>query len=140
MPIQLVPESVIDETQSWTLAVNRNQSLLGKVMLVARRPVTSVVDLRQDEWVELKHEIGRTCAALDELFQPHQYNHAFLMNVDAEVHLHVVPRYRDDREWHGAVFSDPHFGGLFGSEQRVLDVDALAELAAAIRDRLPSHR
>lgn len=125
-----MPESVIDDAPNWTLAVNRNQNLLGKVMLAARRPVTSVVDLRAEEWLELHHEIARVCAALDALFQPDQYNHAFLMNVDAEVHLHIVPRYRHDRQWKGMVFADPAFGGLFGTEQRVLGPDMLAALAA----------
>jgi hypothetical protein len=31
------------------------------------------------------------------------------------------------------VFSDLHFGSLFGTEQRVLDATALASLATAIR-------
>lgn len=55
LPIRLLPESVIDERPSWTLAVNRNQNLLGRVMLVARRPVTSVVDLRAEERLEPRH-------------------------------------------------------------------------------------
>jgi diadenosine tetraphosphate (Ap4A) HIT family hydrolase len=140
MRIRLLPESVIDEAPNWTLAVNRNQNLLGKVMLVARRPVSSVVDLRAEEWLELRHEIGRLCAALDALFQPDQYNHAFLMNVDAEVHLHVVPRYRHDRQWSGEVFSDPHYGGLFGTEERVLELEKVADLSVAVRGRLPHLR
>jgi diadenosine tetraphosphate (Ap4A) HIT family hydrolase len=140
MPIRLVPESVIDETPNWTLAVNRNQNLLGKVMIVARRPVASVAELQADEWLDLRHEIGRACAALDALFQPDQYNHAFLMNLDAEVHLHIVPRYRHDREWNDAVFSDPHYGSLFDTEHRILDPETLARLAAAIRGELPQPR
>lgn len=90
MPIRLVRGSVIDETPSWTLAVNRNQNLLGKVMLVARRSIESVLDLDAEEWLDLRHEMRRACAALDALFEPDQYNHAFLMNLDAEVHLHVA--------------------------------------------------
>lgn len=139
MSIRLLPESVIDEAPSWTVVINRNQNLLGKVMLVARRPVTSVVALRDDEWLELHHEIERVCAALDALFQPDQYNHAFLMNIDAEVHLHVVPRYRQAREWRGEVFFDPHFGGLFGPERHVLGPERIAELAAAVRGLLPQR-
>ena len=137
MPIQLLPESVIDERPNWTLAVNRNQNLLGKVMLVARRPITSAVDLTAEEWLELRHEIRRACAALDALFQPDHYNHAFLMNVDAEVHLHVVPRYQHDRQWGGEAFTDPQYGGLFGTEQRLLEPDKPSDLAATVRGRLP---
>jgi hypothetical protein len=41
----LVPESVIEERPSWTLAVNRNQALLGKTMLVLRRRCETVIDI-----------------------------------------------------------------------------------------------
>jgi diadenosine tetraphosphate (Ap4A) HIT family hydrolase len=135
--IELLRESVIRHGRFWTVAVNRNQNLLGKVMLVARREVHAVTDLDRDEWTDLHQEIRQTCAALDSLFQPDQYNHAFLMNLDAQVHLHVVPRYRGVRQWDGKTFDDPHPGALFGTEQRVLEGDELARLAAAIRGRLP---
>jgi diadenosine tetraphosphate (Ap4A) HIT family hydrolase len=137
MPIELLPESVISDGRFWTAAVNRNQNLLGKVLLVARREVHAVTDLDRDEWTDLHDEVRWICAALDALFQPDQYNHAFLMNIDSQVHLHVVPRYRSPRQWDGKTFDDPHVGELFGTEQRVLERDELARLAAAIRDRLP---
>jgi len=104
---------------------------------VARRSIESVLDLDAEEWLDLRHEMRRACAALDALFEPDQYNHAFLMNLDAEVHLHVVPRYRTERVWNGEIFSDPNFGSLFGTEQRVLDPEMLARLSGAIRSRLP---
>ena len=56
--------------------------------------------------------------SLDPLFAPDLYNLAFLMNMDKHVHLHVVPRYRGAREWHGESCTDPHFGTLFGTEER----------------------
>lgn len=121
----------------WTVAVNHNQNLLGKTVLVVNRPVESVTALRPDEWSNLHCQITRVTEALDELFKPDQYNHAFLMNADAHVHLHVVPRYRTERRWGGQIFSDPHFGALFGTEQRVFNAAELASLAAAIRASLP---
>ena len=105
-------------------------------MLVANRPVEAVTALRQDEWLDLHRQIGRVTAAIDRLWQPDRYNHAFLMNADAQVHLHVVPRYVGERTWRGLTFTDPHFGELYGKEQRMLDAAALGDLAAAIRDSL----
>lgn len=133
MPLTLAPGTIIAADGFWTAAVNRNQNLLGKTMLVCRRPVDSVAALTADEWQDLHRQIGRLAAALDSLFRPDQYNHAFLMNVDAQVHLHVVPRYRDARVWHGRTFTDPHFGTLFGTEQEPLDGADLGILAAEIR-------
>jgi diadenosine tetraphosphate (Ap4A) HIT family hydrolase len=128
--LSLLPESVIEERPSWTLAVNRNQNLLGKTMLVLRRPCTAVVDIGPDEWAALRDELRRVVPALERLFQPDQFNYAFLMNLDVQAHLHVVPRYASPRRWHRRTFTDEHWGEPFGHEQRMIpsaDLDLLSQ-------------
>lgn len=90
-----------------------------------------------EEWSDLHLQITRTTTALDSLFDPDLYNYTFLINQDAHVHLHVVPRYCSPREWRGERFVDSYFGGLFGTEQRQLPREALQDLRDAIRERLP---
>jgi diadenosine tetraphosphate (Ap4A) HIT family hydrolase len=136
--LRLDPVTVIEERELWTLAINRNQHLLGKSLIVLRRSCTAVVDVHDHEWTSLQHEIRRLVAALTALFEPDQVNFAFLMNVDAQVHLHVIPRYATRRHWHGLVFEDPHWGEVFGSEQRVLNEGALSALALQVRQALGS--
>jgi diadenosine tetraphosphate (Ap4A) HIT family hydrolase len=136
MPLLLDPSSLVADTEHWHIAVNRNQNLLGKMILVGKRSVEAVVDLSPTEWAELHFSIRQVQAALDRLFGPDHYNHAFLMNIDSQVHLHVVPRYRGSRDWNRETFTDPHFGALFGTEQRLLDPALLEQLAADIRDSL----
>jgi diadenosine tetraphosphate (Ap4A) HIT family hydrolase len=116
--------------------VNRNQNLLGKCMVVLRRPCTAVTDLSADEWGALRDELRRLVPALDRLFRPDQVNHAFLMNEEAQVHLHVVPRYAGPREWRGRSFTDEHWGRVFGTEQRSLPPADLERLAGEIRAQL----
>jgi diadenosine tetraphosphate (Ap4A) HIT family hydrolase len=70
------------------------------------------------------------------LFAPDLYNHAFLMNEDRQVHLHVVPRYKSERSWSGETFTDQHWGALFGGDERRLNDADLRVLADAIRSRL----
>ncbi|HEY3142631.1 MAG TPA: HIT family protein [Acidimicrobiales bacterium] len=127
---------MIEERSLWTLAVNRNQDLLGKTMLVLRRACTAVVDIEPTEWTALHEEIGRLVAALGTLFQPDQFNFAFLMNLDSQVHLHVIPRFESPRRWRDREFTDPHWGSAFGHEQRLLDPSDLESLAGDIRSRL----
>lgn len=139
MPLRLIPETVIEERPSWTLAVNRNQDLLGKTLLVLQRTCDAVVDIESDEWSSLRLELRRLVPALDRLFQPDQLNFAFLMNLDAQVHLHVVPRYASPRQWHDREFADAHWGSAFGDEQRVLDRGELKMMADEIRAQLSGH-
>ena len=136
MSLSLIPETVIEERPSWTLAVNRNQDLLGKTMLVLQRSCDKVIDVEADEWSRLRLELQRLVPALARLFQPDQFNFAFLMNLDANVHLHVIPRYASPRRWHGHDFTDAHRGSAFGHEQRTLGTDDLEQLADDIRLQL----
>ena len=132
----LNPVTVIESGDVWTIAVNRNQNLLGKTMLVLQRPCAAVTELSTDEWVELHRQLRRVCAAIDELFAPDLYNLAFLMNEDRQVHLHVVPRYKSERSWSGETFTDQRWGALFGGDERRLNDADLRVLADAIRSRL----
>jgi diadenosine tetraphosphate (Ap4A) HIT family hydrolase len=136
---ELVPETVVAESRYWTIAVNLNQNLLGRLILVLIRDVEAVTAVSPPEWSDLHQEIARTRRALDVMFQPDQYNYAFLMNQDAQVHLHVVPRYAEQRTWSGARFEDSWYGELFGRDQRILPTAELARLAAEIRGRLPGR-
>ena len=43
--MSLVPETVVERGELWTVAVNRNQNLLGKTVLVLNRPEVSVARL-----------------------------------------------------------------------------------------------
>jgi diadenosine tetraphosphate (Ap4A) HIT family hydrolase len=134
--VDLMPETLIDEGEHWTIALNRNQDLLGKVMLVLRRPCAAVIAIEADEWMSLHHEVRRVVPALELLFAPDQLNFAFLMNLDAQVHLHVVPRYAAPRRWREHEFVDAHWGSAFGHEQRLLDIAELQALASEIRGAL----
>jgi len=66
-------------------------------MLVLRRRCEAVIDIAPDEWALLREELRRLVPALDRLFHPDQFNFAFLMNVDQQVHHDVVPRYASSR-------------------------------------------
>jgi len=118
------------------MAVNRYQNLLGKTMLVPERPCSAVVDIWPSEWADLHAQLQVLVPALQRCFALNQMNLAFLMNQDAQVHLHVIPRYQSTRTWHGDTFEDLHWGSSFGSEQHLLALDTLAELARQIKHEL----
>jgi hypothetical protein len=49
-----------------------------------------------------------------------------------------VPRYAGERRWKDQVFTDPHFGQVFGAEQRLLPSAQLEALRDEVRAQLPS--
>jgi diadenosine tetraphosphate (Ap4A) HIT family hydrolase len=127
---------VVERGELWTLALNRNQNVPGKSVLALNRHCERVQDLTAQEWTSLHPYTERITAALDELFAPDLYNFAFLMNFDAHVHLHVVPRYASPVEWRDETYADEHYGSLFGKEQRPASEEALDELAETLKNAM----
>jgi len=79
--VHLEPEhaTVIEQDDLWTLALNGTRTSSARLWTSSRDRA-------------LQPEMRRVVAARGSLFQPGQFNFAFLMNVDAQVHLRVVPR------------------------------------------------
>jgi len=133
---ELDPGTVIGQSDLWTL-VDRNQNLLGRAIVALNRTCRDVRDLTPAEWNSLRGEVARVTSALDTLFGPDHYNFAFLMNVDPQVHLHVIPRYGAPRTWRGLTFRDIDYGDAMKTDPRILPPDDLVALADAVRESLP---
>lgn len=135
--LRIPAETEIEVRRSWTLALNTNQFLLGTSVLLLNRPGGSVAALTAAEWMDLHTEIQRLERALDSLFAPDAYHHALLGELDRQVLVNVVPRYREARTWHGERFEDELWGRMFSPDDRPMAPEALVELRDAIRGRLP---
>ena len=127
-------EGVIWESPSWVVALNRNQNLLGKTMIVLRRRLERVSELTPAEWADLQAQLVEVTRRLDDAFAPDHYNYAFLQNFDRQVHLHVIPRYAGPRELAGSRFDDPDYPDHYAvpMPERFLSEDEQAGLVAAL--------
>jgi diadenosine tetraphosphate (Ap4A) HIT family hydrolase len=137
--VTLAPETIIERGSLWTVAFNRNQNLLGKVMLVLNRPLEQVILLREDEWADLHRQVRRVTLALTAAFQPDHFNYAFLQNQDRQVHLHVIPRYAVSRTFAGETFEDPDYPDHYHipASPHMLSNEQLIALVETIRSALP---
>ena len=95
------PRDLVGTWEHWHVVVNHNQNYLGKVMLVLRRHATDVTALTPAEQAGLWSLLGDVKTALLGAFQPDHFNYAFLMNLDAHVHLHIIPRYAQPQVFAG---------------------------------------
>jgi diadenosine tetraphosphate (Ap4A) HIT family hydrolase len=100
---------VLLESQLWRIALNENQNLLGKTIIVLRRHLEDAARLTPAEWAELRQHIWIVQSSLRRAFTPDHFNLAFLGNHDRHVHLHVIPRYAAPRELGGERFVDPEY-------------------------------
>src|SRR5919201_1953060 len=111
---------VLRESPLWRTALNRNQNLLGKTIVVLRRHEEAVAALSSEEWSELQRELAWVTERLRHAFAPDHFNYAFLQNEDRHVHLHVIPRYAGSRVAGGLVFEDAAYPDHYrpGEERR----------------------
>ena len=119
----------------WHVVVNYSQNYLGKVMLVLRRHETDVTELTDLEQAELWSLLGLVKDSLVKQFAPDHFNYAFLMNEDRHVHLHVIPRYKDPREFAGQVFADGRLGEHYQLGRNLVPIEVRRELAARLREQ-----
>lgn len=136
--LRIPPEAQVDVRSTWTLAVDPNQHLLGRSVILLNRPCERVVDLTAGEWMDLHTNLQRLQRALDAVLAPDKYDLGFLKNDSHQVYLQVVPRYLSTRTWRGERFDDPRWGEAFAATERSLDADALEALRDAIRSKLPA--
>jgi diadenosine tetraphosphate (Ap4A) HIT family hydrolase len=126
---------VLHETAHWRTALNRNQNLLGKLIVVLRRHEEDVTALSADEWSDLRGEIRWATARLRRAFEPDHFNYSFLQNQDRHVHLHVIPRYATPRRIADLTFEDDSYPGHYvAGEERLVEPDVVAGIAQALSD------
>src|SRR5437762_13631872 len=129
---------VLRDSRYWRTALNRNQNLLGKTIVVLRRHEEAVAALSEDEWAELYGELAWVTERLRLAFAPDHFNYAFLQNEDRHAHLHVIPRYAGAREIDGFVFEDSAYPDHYQpGEERRLEREQLHTIAAALASAEP---
>ena len=135
------PRDLVGTWEHWHVVVNHNQNYLGKVMLVLRRHATDVTALTPDEQAELWRLLGAVKTALLGAFQPDHFNYAFLMNLDAHVHMHIIPRYAQAQDFGGMTFTDGRLGEHYDLGSQIVPVKLRQMVALALRGQgLDSNR
>jgi diadenosine tetraphosphate (Ap4A) HIT family hydrolase len=127
------PSSAIWVTEAWRVAHSFNSALLGWLVVVPRRHIESIHELRDDESAELGRLLRHVSKALVEVLDCEKTY--VMMFAEAagfnHVHFHVVPRARDlDAELRGTSI----FAFLKYPESDWIPVAEQDQLAQALRD------
>lgn len=74
-------------------------------VLVPRRPgLSEIADLSDEDGAELMREIRIATGVMLDLARPDKVNVGALGNVVAQLHVHVIGRFRSDPAWPGPVW------------------------------------
>jgi diadenosine tetraphosphate (Ap4A) HIT family hydrolase len=128
-------EPLLNECEWWRVVLNREQSLLGKSMIVLPRHAELLSELEPNEWASLQMVAVQTTNAIRNAFAVDHFNYAFLQNVDRHIHLHVIPRYGSVWEFAGLTFHDDRYGDHYEvpTQPRFVASAELNAVADAVR-------
>jgi diadenosine tetraphosphate (Ap4A) HIT family hydrolase len=98
------------------------------LVLVPQQPgLSEILDLPKPQRSQLYSEIDHCAAALQTAFQPDKLNIAALGNVVAQLHVHVIARFKTDDAWPAPVW---------GKHPAKVDEAVLGEWAEKLRQVL----
>ena len=98
------------------------------LLIPRRRNVSEIIDLKEGDRAQLMREVARAADVLKEGTGCHKINVAALGNVVAQLHVHVIARFRSDPAWPKPVWG-------FAPPQPY-DDHVRTKLIAAIRKQL----
>ena len=130
---------IIKEYKHWTLLLHDNQRYLGRayVWLVREGGMQRFSEITDEENTELRMVMREYENALKPLWNPDFMNYAWLANHINEHgvhgHLHLIPRYKNQRTFAGIEFVD----GKWGQNHSLGDLfKPSPEILIRIRDAL----
>ena len=130
----------IKSYKHWDLYLHENQCYLGRVFVLLKNEAgvedfLAIEGEARDEFFQIGADIK---AALKTLFQPDKMNYAALSNTSPAIHVHIVPRYQNAREFGGVVFKDARWGSNYAPYDRSFELDEtiLFQIRDALKEQL----
>lgn len=127
---ELRPDMVeVGQVPGGTLYLHRDQTHPGRLLLVVSRHVRKVTDLSPEEYTALMDSMYRAAQAVTTLYQPDKINYLIFGDVSTHLHIHIVPKYRQGKDW-GKVFLTDEPDPVYLTEE------AYQNQTAALRQQL----
>jgi diadenosine tetraphosphate (Ap4A) HIT family hydrolase len=130
----------IKSYKHWDLYLHENQCYLGRVFLLLKNDegvedFLAIEGEVRDEFFQIGAEVKM---ALKTLFQPDRINYIAQSNTSPKIHMHLVPRYKDSREFAGIVFKDIRWGSNYAPYDHsfVLEKSILFQIRDAVKKKL----
>lgn len=132
----------IKSYKHWEVYLHENQCYIGRVFVLLKEDeevedFLAIEGEIRDEFFLIGKEVKK---ALKTLFKPDKMNYAALSNTSEKIHVHIVPRYKEAREFSGMTFNDVRWGKNYAPYERsfVLDESILFKIRDALKEALIS--
>jgi diadenosine tetraphosphate (Ap4A) HIT family hydrolase len=85
-----------------------DQFFRGYTLVALKEHVAELYHLPPEQRIKFCEEMIQVAAAIDKAFHPDKMNYSLLGNIDAHMHWHLIPRYKDDPLWGKPTWAQPH--------------------------------
>ena len=136
---------ILKEYKYWTLVLHDDQRYLGRayVWLLREGEMQRFSELEDAESTELKFISREYERVLEELWKPDFMNYAWLANLfnlhSGHGHLHLIPRYKDERTFADTIFVDGRWGENYTPHEEFKpSEDIMLHICDILRNKLGS--
>lgn len=91
-----------------TLILFKEQSHPGRCIVAYKDHVSEIVDISDEERCAFFADVARAAKAIHAAFHPDKVNYGAYGDTGCHLHVHLVPKYRDEYEWGGVFEMNPN--------------------------------
>lgn len=90
-----------------SLILFKEQSHPGRCIVAYRDHVSEIVDISDQERNDFFEDVAHAARAIHAAFHPDKVNYGAYGDTGCHLHMHLVPKYRDEYEWGGVFEMNP---------------------------------
>lgn len=110
------------------LILFKEQSHPGRCIVAYKDHVSEIVNISDEERNRFFTDVNRAAKAIHKAFSPDKVNYGAYGDTGCHLHVHLVPKYKDEFEWGGVFAMNP--------DQKYLSGDEYAEMIEKIKAAL----
>ena len=89
------------------LILFKEQSKPGRVIVAYKDHVSEIVNISEEERNLFMADVCQAANALHKAFHPNKVNYGAYGDTGCHLHMHLVPKYKDEFEWGGVFAMNP---------------------------------
>ena len=90
-----------------TLILFKEQSHPGRCIVAYKDHVSEIVNISDEERNAFFSDVNRAAKAIHKAFHPDKINYGAYGDTGCHLHMHLVPKYKDEFEWGGVFAMNP---------------------------------
>ena len=106
----------ICELPASTVYLFKEQSHPGRCIVASKLHVSEMIDISKEDRDAFIDDCARVSKAIHEVFHPDKVNYGAYGDTGCHLHMHLVPKYKNQFEWGGTFAMDPNLKKLTEAE------------------------